>query len=46
MIERICHIDNELEDIYSCLVPVRLGKVLFCIINFQTVYTLTCWIPL
>ena len=46
MIERIYHIDNELEVVYSCLAPVRQEKVLSCVKNFQTVYTLTCWIQL
>lgn len=46
MIERICHIDNELEDSIFLFAPVRQEKVLSCVRNFQTVYTLTCWIQL
>lgn len=46
MIERICHIDNELEDSIFLFGARQTGKSTFCIINFQTVYTLTCWIPL
>lgn len=46
MIERICHIDNELEDSIFLFGARQTGKVLSCVRNFQTVYTLTCWIQL
>lgn len=46
MIERICHIDNELEDSIFLFGARQTGKNTFCVRNVQTVYTLTCWIPL
>ena len=46
MIERICHIDKELEDSIFLFGARQTGKVPFCVRNFQTVYTLTCWIQL
>lgn len=42
MIERICHIDNELEDSIFLFGARQTGKSTFCVRNFQTVYTLTC----
>ena len=46
MIERICHIDNELDDSIFLFGARQTGKSTFLRRNFQTAYTLTCWIQL